>query len=679
MADIIPNLVVSMPSQLFTMARSFKGLANGEIYIGLVDTDPTIPSNQIQVYLSNEDGTYTPVAQPIITNMAGYPVYNGQIAKFVTVQNYSMAVYDSYGTQQFYYKDIAKYDPDQLRTEFEQFIVNLSSKDGFKYIGSCKNVTELRATEPTTDKQLINLLQYSDGTGLGGGFLFYDAADISTPDNGVVTFVTPGGKRWKRLDSDTVNLIDAGGIPGSDSSSALQRLVDTKKGKLVVIPEGEFIVAGVTLNDSTYNRTRFQCDGVLKLKQRPSASENNAGMPAYMGILFKDAFNITGNLRFDGQRTSQPDEEHIYCLGVAGGGGIDLIIDIKEIKGDGVYVSQSDWLANSTITDGLRLRGTVSNTSIDGRNAISIISCKNFNIDVTVKNVGGVVGSVQQPGGVDLEPNYDYQTVDNGVINVIADNSAYGLCFFGKAYNITNVRARANLKNNTHPYLSRFRDCIVELMVKDSTAVAGELDTCLDSTVSVQHLNCDNGFDIGYRGEVLRCKVSVTGTSWLNYVARTGAVSRSEIEWKGYDCRSGGTGIALRIDTPQSGSAYVCSRNTYKCQLPEMGNAQYVARNAGGLITFSECLWTDSNLGGWTNWGVAVTGQVANIRQNILCNGFSTSNAQPGVGYYVAGDFVKANSFSISGGKVQLGWLRITTGSAHVAGTDWTPFFGTSS
>ncbi len=117
MTDITANVVVSMPSQLFTMARSFKAVANGKIYIGKIDTDPVNPENQIQVYVENEDGSHVPVSQPIIINAAGYPVYNGQIAKFVTVQGHSMAVYDAYGAQQFYFPNVLKYDPDQLRAQ----------------------------------------------------------------------------------------------------------------------------------------------------------------------------------------------------------------------------------------------------------------------------------------------------------------------------------------------------------------------------------------------------------------------------------------------------------------------------------------------------------------------------------------------------------------------------------
>ncbi|WP_259694412.1 phage head-binding domain-containing protein [Proteus mirabilis] len=128
MSDIIPNVVVSMPSQLFTLARKFQAASNGKIYIGKIDTDPTLPENQIQVYLENEDGSHIPVHQPLIINQAGFPVYNGQIAKFVTVGGHSMAVYDSCGSQQHYYPNVLKYDPDQLRGVLEG--------DGDKFVGS---------------------------------------------------------------------------------------------------------------------------------------------------------------------------------------------------------------------------------------------------------------------------------------------------------------------------------------------------------------------------------------------------------------------------------------------------------------------------------------------------------------------------------------------------------------
>lgn len=151
MTDITANVVVSMPSQLFTMARSFKAVANGKIYIGKIDTDPVNPENQIQVYVENEDGSHVPVPQPIIINAAGYPVYNGQISKFVTVQGHSMAVYDAYGAQQFYFPNVLKYDPDQISSR-------LSSDDGASYISFKKPYADA-ATRKASDyfNQEINV------------------------------------------------------------------------------------------------------------------------------------------------------------------------------------------------------------------------------------------------------------------------------------------------------------------------------------------------------------------------------------------------------------------------------------------------------------------------------------------------------------------------------------------
>lgn len=144
MADVIPNVVISMPNQLFTLARKFQAVSNGKIYIGKIDSDPTLPQNQIQVYLENEDGSHIPVSQPLIINQAGFPVYNGQIAKFVTVEGHSMAVYDSYGAQQFYYPNVLKYDPDQ-------FDKRLLSNGGAGIIGTSNGSTVQEFINNTAD------------------------------------------------------------------------------------------------------------------------------------------------------------------------------------------------------------------------------------------------------------------------------------------------------------------------------------------------------------------------------------------------------------------------------------------------------------------------------------------------------------------------------------------------
>ncbi|EEX6625907.1 phage tail protein, partial [Escherichia coli] len=204
MSDITANVVVSMPSQLFTMSRSFKAVANGKIYIGKIDTDPVNPENQIQVYVENEDGSHVPVSQPIIINAAGYPVYNGQIAKFVTVQGHSMAVYDAYGAQQFYFPNVLKYDPDQFKG-------NLLSED-----------------HSLGDSLVMHNPQFVDSTS---------------------TILS------KKLTIDLRTLTDYGfaeGNTGAQNKAAFQKAIDDATLPTeIVIPEGAFIVdPGITIKNT---------------------------------------------------------------------------------------------------------------------------------------------------------------------------------------------------------------------------------------------------------------------------------------------------------------------------------------------------------------------------------------------------------------------------------------------
>lgn len=211
MTDITANVVVSMPSQLFTMARSFKAVANGKIYIGQIDADPTNPDNQIPVYLEREDGTHVQVAQPIIINAGGYPVYNGQIAKFVTVQGHSMAVYDAYGAQQFYFPNILKYDPDQFRKELSSpggvELVNgavsyddIGSDDGYNIIGEYSQLSELRNASPTVGDAVL-VKEHTTGRGVEGGGIFRATPGAIEDDDGVFISSSSPGVHWVRQGS----------------------------------------------------------------------------------------------------------------------------------------------------------------------------------------------------------------------------------------------------------------------------------------------------------------------------------------------------------------------------------------------------------------------------------------------------------------------------------------------
>lgn len=211
MTDITANVIVSMPSQLFTMARSFKAVANGKIYIGKIDTDPVNPENQIQVYVENEDGSHVPVSQPIIINAGGYPVYNGQIAKFVTVQGHSMAVYDAYGSQQFYFPNVLKYDPDQFKQQFDH-------PDAFKIIGQCESIAQLRTVNNASEGMRILVKAYIQGTNIGGGEFSWNSTTTQADDGGYIirpTGIVTGA--WIRISKTSKVYLTEYGATGDDT------------------------------------------------------------------------------------------------------------------------------------------------------------------------------------------------------------------------------------------------------------------------------------------------------------------------------------------------------------------------------------------------------------------------------------------------------------------------------
>ncbi|CNL09915.1 phage head-binding domain-containing protein [Yersinia aldovae] len=271
MPDIIPNVVIGMPSQLFTMPRKFGAVFNGKIYIGIIDTDPTIPSNQIQVYLENEDGSLVPMAQPIVINAGGFPVYNGQIAKFVTVQGHSMAVYDSFNAQQFYFPNVLKYDPDQLRQQLSQptgatlvgygdsnvsaalnslegFQGNIAAKTGFNEVGRFLNLAELRAQIPSEAGQIVYVASaYSSShieTHAGGGFFeSIDNTQAWVDDGGIVIKPATGTLVWRRINFTVYDMqfwgVKADGT--TDNAEAITKATDYARATRIILeaPAGD--------------------------------------------------------------------------------------------------------------------------------------------------------------------------------------------------------------------------------------------------------------------------------------------------------------------------------------------------------------------------------------------------------------------------------------------------------
>ncbi len=218
-----PNIVVSMPSQIFTLANSFDACANGSIYIGQIDTDPTVTTNQIQVYVENSDGTFTAVSQPITINAGGYPVYAGQVAKFVTIEGQSMAVLDSLGVQQFYFSNLLKYDPDQSGKR-----LGIPSIDSLRLtLGEAGSIALLNS--------------YHLNANEGGGYLTW-VDDTTTLDDGIMFFRVNSSGGWIRPSTKVIQA-EWGGVrsDGVECYSNLMSIIGyvTKNGGTCLLPAGK--------------------------------------------------------------------------------------------------------------------------------------------------------------------------------------------------------------------------------------------------------------------------------------------------------------------------------------------------------------------------------------------------------------------------------------------------------
>ncbi|EYE28990.1 bifunctional tail protein [Escherichia coli 1-110-08_S3_C1] len=178
--------------------------------------------------MENEDGSHVPVSQPIIINAAGYPVYNGQIAKFVTVQGHSMAVYDTYGAQQFYFPNVLKYDPDQLRQDLSSqggvnlvngavSYDNLGSEYGLNLIGEYAEISNLRDVAPSVgDKVMVK--EHTTGRGLLGGGVFVAVSGNYTDDDGVFISSASPSVYWVRSGAGSHVIIEWFGGKSEDQS-----------------------------------------------------------------------------------------------------------------------------------------------------------------------------------------------------------------------------------------------------------------------------------------------------------------------------------------------------------------------------------------------------------------------------------------------------------------------------
>lgn len=125
----------------------------------------------------------------------------------------------------------------------EDFSQNLKQADGYKLVGRCKSVAELRTIRPTEHGQRILVDAYYEGGTTGGGEFVADLQDMITPDDGGVCFVVENnGGRWKRISSvAAVEDFGAKGDKQTDDSAAFKNAAAyAKRKKVPFVAQGKY-------------------------------------------------------------------------------------------------------------------------------------------------------------------------------------------------------------------------------------------------------------------------------------------------------------------------------------------------------------------------------------------------------------------------------------------------------
>lgn len=117
----------------------------------------------------------------------------------------------------------------EVNQQSEERSEKLAKVDGFRLIGQCESVEQLRTTHPTEHGQRILVKSYYVEGTTGGGEFIADLQDLITPDDGGTCFVVPNnGGRWKRLISSSLKDTDFGVIGNgiADDTTNLNAFLD---------------------------------------------------------------------------------------------------------------------------------------------------------------------------------------------------------------------------------------------------------------------------------------------------------------------------------------------------------------------------------------------------------------------------------------------------------------------
>lgn len=568
------------------------------------------------------------------------------------------------------------------------------------------SIAEMAALNPATYTRAFSVGYYADGDG-GGGDYFYSAGTSPATANGgsivASTFVGATGcwllmqKGWA-----TFSQFGAKGDGVTDDSTAIQACIDAMKGQLAIGDAGKnFLCAGVNLTGSTYNNTILRIDGWLLMK--PDAGGSTFG-GAWVGLLFGQCDGVEFSGHINGNRANMTaTREQIFCVGVAGATNLKIpFLEVKEVQGDGMYIGQSNWQASSTNSSYIHIGYIKGHNSADaGRNLLSIVSGSHIHIERAESfNIGSVINGVTEPGGVDIEPDFGYQTcfdirIDS--LNVITAGTS-GLAVLGKSvsgndanldWNTTQIsigdahilRTGTTGSGLAGSGFTRCADLTIEngFMQYNSTPGAGPVhDFCQRVRANWRVTNCTYGGWLGPTGFIYRGDFFFKVDSYTQSAVLVTGITESRVKGRGWG--SVATNTTYGVHCTNGGRVITQTEVSYEFDAPYdnvMAAAFY--NDAANPVTYGTgCIARNSDWSGYASYAATCNALIP--LENVL--GMTWASSIPTNGTWHWQTFVRNSQVVVnqpSAGKIIFGWARLNSGSNNVGGSDWTGVVCTTS
>lgn len=109
----------------------------------------------------------------------------------------------------------------------DDVLLQLSSPDGYRYIGAVNSFADLRTLTPASNGVMVNLRGWRAGSNIGGG-LFVGMLSSATDDGGIIAS-SGGSFHWRRVMGSVIGVehFGAAGDGLTDDSDAFQRAFDS--------------------------------------------------------------------------------------------------------------------------------------------------------------------------------------------------------------------------------------------------------------------------------------------------------------------------------------------------------------------------------------------------------------------------------------------------------------------